>query len=471
MKTELTKPQSKFLKLQCKFPLFVGGYGSGKTFALEVCATRDLLAFPGADIAIYCPTYDLLKLNIIPRLEAMLNSLKLFHVYNKGDYIITVMGYGSFIFRSMDNPDRVVAYEVFRSHCDEIDLLRIDKAEEVWNRIIARNRQKVVDIAWKRADLRAKKGAKGLKEYLSKNGEHAGYIEKGKKIAKYAENKVSAYTTPESFGFTYNRWKKNPGKQYKYVVAPTYSNPHLQEDFIEALADTYTEQMMKAYVEGLWVPLGKGSVYPYFNRTEHCTKRKIKKGEPLHIGIDFNVGKMSGIVFVKEAKSIIHTNLPDVLEVVDELIGYADTPALIAAIEERYKGHTIYVYPDAAGQAHHTVGATVSDHKLLKKAGFKVKALKSNPLVKERVMSVNKLFELGILRINIETCPELVASLEQQAYDKNGEPDKKMDLDHPVDALGYRICYNWLMSKPVTGNYEVVESESENEQYDGSLAA
>jgi hypothetical protein len=36
-----------------------------------------------------------------------------------------------------------------------------------------------------------------------------------------------------------------------------------------------------------------------------------------------------------------------------------------------------------------------------------------------------------------------VESLEKQAYDKNGEPDKKGGFDHIVDAAGYFIAYRY----------------------------
>jgi hypothetical protein len=40
--------------------------------------------------------------------------------------------------------------------------------------------------------------------------------------------------------------------------------------------------------------------------------------------------------------------------------------------------------------------------------------------------------------------------LEQQAYDKNGEPDKKSGKDHQNDATGYPIAYEFPVHKPVS---------------------
>jgi hypothetical protein len=52
-------------------------------------------------------------------------------------------------------------------------------------------------------------------------------------------------------------------------------------------------------------------------------------------------------------------------------------------------------------------------------------------------------------RINPETCPELVESLEKQAYDKNGEPDKSGGLDHIIDAAGYFIAYRYPIQRRI----------------------
>jgi hypothetical protein len=50
-------------------------------------------------------------------------------------------------------------------------------------------------------------------------------------------------------------------------------------------------------------------------------------------------------------------------------------------------------------------------------------------------------------RVNPQTCPHLVESLEKQAYDKNGEPDKSAGFDHIIDAATYMLAYRY----PLTG--------------------
>ena len=104
--------------------------------------------------------------------------------------------------------------------------------------------------------------------------------------------------------------------------------------------------------------------------------------------------------------------------------------------------------------------ASSTDITLLKDAEFGVRALaastggyKTYP-VRDRINSVNAMILNAEgsrrLRVNIDACPTLVECLEQQPYDDKGDPDKKQDLDHPNDALGYFITYEYPIRKPVT---------------------
>ena len=76
----------------------------------------------------------------------------------------------------------------------------------------------------------------------------------------------------------------------------------------------------------------------------------------------------------------------------------------------------------------------------------------TNPAVKDRVIAVNTALEKGQLFINSDKCPETVRCLEQQVYDKNGEPDKKSGDDHQNDATGYPIAYELPIIKPFIGS-------------------
>ena len=105
---------------------------------------------------------------------------------------------------------------------------------------------------------------------------------------------------------------------------------------------------------------------------------------------------------------------------------------------------TLVIIPDAASRQRSTANASESDLSLLKKGGFVVKAQNANPQVADRVNCVNVLLLGNRLKVS-NKCKFLIKSMEQQAYDKTGKPEKgiggKDDISGPVDALGYGITY------------------------------
>ena len=387
-----------------KHPAFVAGFGSGKSEVMAYSAISDAAHSADALIGLYAPTYDLVRLVTAPRICAKLDEIGVPYVHNKSENIIytSYPRFGDFVLRTMDNPARIVGYETYRAHCDELDTLKTEHARLVWNQIIARNRQRPQGIA-------------------------------------RPFNRVSAYTTPEGFRFTYDRWKRNPTANYEIIQAPTYSNPFLPDDYIENMRDSYPAALVEAYIEGNFVNLTAGTIYTSYDRARCRSKETIKANEPLHIGQDFNVYNMASVICVRRG---------DEWHAVDELKGLQDTPHLIKTLQQRYEGHHITAYPDASGGSTKTVNASVSDIQLLKNAKFSIRAPNANPRVKDRILAMNAALEKGRLLINDRACPDLADALEQQSYDKNGEPDKTAGHDHHNDALGYLAHQRMPVIKP-----------------------
>lgn len=409
---QMTEPQARFFQMDAKYPAFVGGFGTGKTETLANCAIRDAMQAPQCMIGMYEPTYDLVRLILAPRMEEKLSNYGIRYRYNKQENIIYASsgGCGDFVLRTLDNPARIVGYETYRAHVDEIDTLKEDHAELAWQKIIARNRQ-----------------------------QHDGVVDK--------LNRVSVYTTPEGFRFVYRRWAKDPAPGYEMIQAPTSSNPFLPDDYIDSLRASYPPQLIEAYLDGRFVNLNSGAVYPEFSRTLNHAPVTAEKGEPLHCGMDFNVLKGASALFV------VRNDRPFA---VAELTGVRDTPEMARLLDERYrqKGHSVTIYPDASGQNTSSKSASESDLSILKQKGFTVRVNSTNPAVKDRVNAVNALIlnDAGERRLMVNThaCPVLTEALEQQAYDKNGDPDKSAGFDHVNDAAGYFLVKNWPIVKRTT---------------------
>lgn len=400
-----TKPQFELINTTARYPAMVAGFGAGKTEALIKRCLRLKFDNPECNVAYYLPTYDLVNSIAFPRFEEALGN---WGMIEGDDYKtvksqtpkIRVSGCGEIIFRTMDRPARIVGYEVADSFVDELDTLKTEDARSVWRKLIARNRQKKVDGS---------------------------------------ANTIAVGTTPEGFRFVYDQWKQNPpSDEYIIIKASTYSNAaNLPADYIQDLLNDYPSNLIAAYLEGEFVNLTSGAVYPEFDRVLNGTQEVIKPGEALHIGMDFNVGKMAAVVFVSRAYD------PYAL---DEIMKVLDTPAMIDAIKRKFSNHAIFVYPDASGGSRKSQNASQSDIALLQKAGFQVLNNPANPYVKDRVLALNRMIHSGgkrRLKVNPDTCPMFTEALEKQAYDDKGEPDKTTGLDHPTDAAGYFVNFRF----------------------------
>ena len=406
MQLALTEPQEDFVFCPDPFPAMVGGLGSGKTMAGSTRILIRMLQEPGINCAHYLPTYDLLRLRAIPGMEALLEQLRIPYKTNKQEFSIEVLGYGSIIFRSYDNPARIVSYEVAHSIVDELDTLPKEKAELVWRKVSERNRQRC-------------KGA----------------------------NTIGNVTTPDQgySGFTYAKWGKNPAPGYRVIKAATASNPYLPEGYVEQIRSNYDPLLADMYLSGEFVSLSRNKVYHFFDRKKHHNPRELKDSDSyLHIGLDFNIGGTCATVW------IIENNKPIA---VDEFTSHDTADFINRCQPYRKQGRTITVYPDASGRSGST-NASLSDIALLSQShtGLRVDAANSNPPVRDRVNCVNALLAHDRMSVNTDKCPNLTHALEAQGYDKKGDPEKfdaHPAIDDWVDGAGYFLHRKFPITRPL----------------------
>lgn len=409
----LNVPQAQFLGLPHKFRLFVAGFGSGKTWVGCAGLCQHAWEFPRVNAGYFAPSYPMIRDIFYPTIEEVAEDWGLRAVVRKSDHEVHLYAGRQYrntvICRSMDDPGKIVGFKIGKALVDELDVMKFNQAQIAWRKIIARMRQK----------------ADGLR------------------------NGIDVTTTPEGFQFVYQQWVKDVRDKpalaplYGMVQASTYQNgQNLPDGYIESLRATYPPQLISAYLRGQFVNLTSGAVYPDFDRRLNHTDDELKPGDVLHVGMDFNVLKMAAIGFV------VRDGAP---HAVTELVKVRDTPTMARMLKERFKdaGHQVLVYPDASGQSTSSKDASESDLSILRAAGLTVKANHSNPAVKDRVASVNALIlnDQGQRRLKVNTrlCPTWTEALEQQPYDKNGEPDKSpgQDHDHPNDAGGYFMVHEW----------------------------
>ncbi len=410
--------QLDFIRSNAKYTALVAGLGSGKTSALIYKVLDKLSKYPKITIGIYEPTHDLIRQILHPRLEEIFQGSGILYKLNKSEGMMQIympQGMCKIIFRSMNDPARIIGYEHEFAFLDEVDTLPKNKAMDIWVRVLARNRKK----------------------FHEPNG-------------LIGVNTCDITTTPEGKNFVYSLWVKehSDNPDYALLKGLTVLNYHLPPDYVESLKRTYPPQLIKAYLEGEFVNLVGNTVYDSYDRDLNDTNL-IMNDFPItntvRVGLDFNVGRMAATIIMKNEAGDVF--------VVDEIHHVMDTPAMIQIIQSKFKDRRVEIFPDASGGSRKSMDASKSDIRLLRDAGFRINAPRKNPPIRERVVSVNSLFcnSMGErkLFVNQSTCPHLVEQLEFQAYDDNSMPIKNSDEDI-LDSLGY--CVNRIngLARPTT---------------------
>lgn len=406
----LNRPQFQWLQMRKdrKYSAFVAGFGSGKTRVGSTAMCEHFLRYPKLSQGYFAPTFPHIRDIFYPTIEEVAHAHDMRVKINESNKEVHFHRgrwfYGTTICRSLERPSGIVGFKIANALVDELDVLPEAKAQIAWNKIIARMRYNVDGV----------------------------------------RNGVDVTTTPEGFKFVYRRFVEEVRKKpelaglYGLIQASTFDNAkNLPADYIASLLASYPTALISAYLNGQFVNLTQGTVYSAFNRVSTFTNERIEDGEPLHIGMDFNVGKMAAIVHVQRG------GRPFALQ---EFVDLLDTPTMISHIKAKYgQRHSIFVYPDASGANRKSQNASETDFSLLQQAGFTIMANPSNPAVRDRILCMNRQFEDGY-KINPDTCPRYVDGLERQAYNKWGEPDKESGFDHGNDAGGYFIAYRYPLT-------------------------
>lgn len=424
LRISLNSPQARFLDMPHKFKAFVAGFGSGKTWVGCSSLGKHFLEFPRVNAGYFAPTYAQIRDIFYPTIDEALEPWGFTAKIREGNKEVDLYQgrryYGTIICRSMEKPETIIGFKIGKALVDEIDVLKSDKAKTAWRKIIAR-------LRWLREGL---------------------------------QNGIDVTTTPEGFKFVYQQFveqlreKPELAAMYGLIQASTYDNEaNLPADYIPSLLASYPAQLIDAYIDGQFVNLKTGSVYVAYSRQANGCADTIQDNDIIYLGLDFNVGHMSGVAHV------LRNGQP---RAVDEIVNGYDTPSVIQTIKERYwryeggryvKSRQIRVYPDASGNSRKSVNASASDLALLRNEGFQVIVDHANPPVKDRVNSMNAMFcnALGERKylVNAEKCPTYASCLEQQAWDEAGEPDKSSGFDHVNDSAGYYITKEFPIIKRV----------------------
>lgn len=379
---------------------FCAGFGAGKTHALTAKAVLLAMDNPHTVGAVFEPTNVMLRDVWVRSFDSFLDAFDIEYDYRvspQPEYILHLPhGQVTLLCRATETYNRIRGQNLSFCLADEIDTSSQEIAQKASEMMLARLRG-------------------------------------GKKP------QLAVASTPEGYRWMFKTFVEDGHIEDRRLIrSKTTDNPHLPEGFVESLYQNYDPQLIASYIEGEFTNLANTTVYHPYDRDVHWCDTEITEHDRLLIGVDFNVGAVFTEVIVRRG---------DEFHVVAEHYP-KDTPALVKLLQDIYPAQlaaeNLVVIPDAASRQRTTTNASESDLSLLKKGGFKVKAQSANPQISDRINCVNVLLQANKLLVH-PRCKYLVKSLEQQAYDKTGKPEKGIggisDVSGPVDALGYAIHY------------------------------
>lgn len=266
--------------------------------------------------------------------------------------------------------------------------------------------------------------------------------------------------TPKGFDHLYDAYMKGqPGaldsagdpitdwKSWKYTTAQGGNVP--EKEILRAKRDMDARTYQQEY-EADFITFS-GRVLYAFNRQKHVQSCPYAPNAFLHIGMDFNINPMSATVWQETAKAGSNDTQQTSRQIDEIILETSDTDKMCDEIERRYGKDIpgsrkkdvshITIYPDPAGAQRRTSAQGRTDIGILRERGFRVIAMSSHPLVRDRINTTNSRFENAAGDIRAYVDPKCVKSI--QAYERlvyredDNEPDKASGFDHPVDATGY----------------------------------
>lgn len=408
---EVTGPQGEFLRSPAKFRAFVGGVGSGKTWA----GALNVLRMPGGSRGIViAPTYPMLR-------DASLHTFRelarpVIATHHESTMTTTLVNGTEILWRSSDDPERLRGPNLGWAWLDEAALM----PPLVWDLVLGR--------------LRRDPGRAWLT------------------------------TTPRGqLNWVYEQFVKLASPDFFMVRCSSRQNTFLPTDFVATLDARYKGQFQSQEVEGEFVDWVQAPAYDGFVRAVNLRRGVLDSWYspllPIALCVDINVSLLAWPVVQVHTDPVTGRPRPVVLcEIAVE--SPASIPEACRLFRLMFAGHRggITVYGDAAGNGR-SAQTGQSDYDLIDAGlagmGCRVTWMvpRKNPPPRDRVQAVNSLlrgYQPGLggneaLLIDADECQWLIRDLERVEWNALGTDVRKvtdrMDdghtLTHASDGLGY----------------------------------
>lgn len=422
MKKKFLLPhQTLFMRAPYLFPekrffIFTAGYGAGKTSSISTAVTYDLmmlkdkkdregrrprLGLGGKSLG------HLVKTTLSYIISDLVNS-KTPHYYNSKESVLSV-GNADLYLVSLSRPGDIVGYDVCGFYGDEVDDL---------GSVSISSASDLTFEAAKAVNERTRQMIPGFRHPFVK-------------FASTSQGQRGLYRIVTQFN------KEQTG--YIRIKARTKDNFYLEPSYVDSLYQFYTETEAKVYLEGEFLSVGSGRIFPDFDWEQNFARipmdKTLQPGEELYWAQDFNQGYFRGCVAVLRGNAIYVVKRYEFEQI-------QDAPRVV---RHDFPHNKILWIPDASSKS--DIMAFASE---LRKYQIYWAFRSKNPNVEDTVFLVNKLLYLRRL-VFTEMAKETAEACSLALRDpKTGMIPKgigRRSPIHDIDSLRM-LCY-FLIFKPV----------------------
>lgn len=284
--------QMRFVRDPARFPAYVGGIGSGKTFAgaCKVIARTERKELG----LVAAPTYSMLRDATQRTLLALMDDLGISYEFRKGENALTIPASGhEIIFRSLDNPENLRGPNLDYAWVDEGSL--IDR------------------MAW--------------------------LVVKGR--VRVGFNPQAWLTcTPKGRNYVWEEWERDADPNHPLYRVRTDENPELPEGYAESLG--YTGTFAAQELSGEFVAFD-GLVWAMFSRPTHVKRIECEDWRAV-MGVDIGTRNPTAILVARGEPERRHIQS----EIYRAGMSSEEIVSTIEAEADRVKAERIFLDPSAA---------------------------------------------------------------------------------------------------------------------------
>jgi hypothetical protein len=403
----------------------VAGFSSGKTHALVFMILDIAKKYAGLPVVggIFEPTITFFRKTLWPDLiKYLVLSGSSGYSYNQNDNILRI---GTVQFNILPMID-IFGFNLNFALIDELDELPQHKSVQIFTDIQERVRVRFPALTteekkYEQIYERIKDDEKisdAVKDEINERSGHRPF--------------TVCVSTAQGYSGLYQIINRLDKEEEKYVLirGETRDNKSLNKDFIARLERLYNENEKLAFLEGRFVNLSQGKVYPEYNEVNNRLSNivEVMPTDTIYIGQDLNMG------FSKAVAVIVRDNQLIVVRTFSfKQIGSA--PSLLRST---FPENKIIWFPDASSKE-------IMRGYITEMSAYDVECRISNfnPPILERVFLVNKLFRLNrMLLAPGKITDDLSIALKVRSYDDAGKPEKgrgELSPDHLCDSLEYVV--------------------------------